>query len=143
MALDRAHVLGRKLLGEANVGLLAQVITLASCTLAVPFGPRPLLVNPRLPCHLPPPPPSHLRPHQCSLANTRAAIAAERPGRVDVRNCSFDLSTNDVGFRLAADTHGVVCHNRQLGSGSLWGRLGPPHTIDLLAPDESKDQVAD
>ena len=30
VTLDRAHVLGRKLLGETNVGLLAQVITLAS-----------------------------------------------------------------------------------------------------------------
>ena len=73
---------------------------------------------------------------ECSLANTRNAIASERAGRIDVRNCSIELSTHDVGFKLAADTSGVVCHNRQVGAGSLWGRLPPPHTMRLMPPEE-------
>ena len=62
----------------------------------------------------------------CTFANTRAAIASERGGHVDVRGCTFDVGhAQDVGLRLAADTTGTVVDN-PADRRSLWGPFVPP-----------------
>ena len=62
----------------------------------------------------------------CTFANTRAAVASERGGHVDVRGCTFDLSNaQDVGLRLAADTTGTVVDN-PADRRRLWGPFVPP-----------------
>ena len=67
----------------------------------------------------------------CVFGNTRAAIASERGGSLNVRRCRFELaSSQDLGFRLAADTRGYVGeHLGVTGGGSLWGRVLPPKEV--------------
>ena len=84
--------------------------------------------------------------HDCTFGNTRAAIASERGGVVDVRRCSFSLELpSDVGFRLAADTRGFVgvglLASPSTSGGSLWGRVLPPKEVCVEA-EEADEGVA-
>jgi hypothetical protein len=83
---------------------------------------------------------AHLLARGTSLLNARAAIESVRAGVLDVQECTFEVGTNDVGLRIAHDTAGVVCANRVLGPGSLWGRLAPPPAVRYRAhEDEGAD----
>ena len=78
--------------------------------------------------------------HDCTFGNTRAAIASERGGKLDVRRCSFSLELpSDVGFRLAADTRGFVgmglLVSPSTSGGSLWGRVLPPKAVCVEAEE--------
>ena len=71
----------------------------------------------------------------CTFANTRAAVASERGGHVDVRGCTFDLGhAQDVGLRLAADTTGTVVDN-PADRRRLWGPFVPPAGVHTDAAE--------
>ncbi|KOO29366.1 hypothetical protein Ctob_009865 [Chrysochromulina tobinii] len=85
--------------------------------------------------------------HDCTFGNTRAAIASERGGKLDVRRCSFSLELpSDVGFRLAADTRGFVgmglLVSPTTSGGSLWGRVLPPKAVCVEAEEADEGAAA-
>jgi len=85
--------------------------------------------------------------HDCTFGNTRAAVASERGGKLDVRRCSFSLELpSDVGFRLAADTRGFVgmglLVSPTTSGGSLWGRVLPPKAVCVEAEEADEGAAA-
>ena len=80
------------------------------------------------------------------FVNARNVIEVIRGGHIHVQHCKFEIGSNDVGMRIAADTAGVVCHNRVCGEGSIWGRVEPPvgvqHDLVLGPADLAEAELA-
>ena len=76
-----------------------------------------------------------------SFANVRAAIAAEKGGRVELERCTFQVQPPDVAMRLSSDTVGRLRGSAAAlpGGDALFGRGRPPPPGFVLALDDSGD----
>ena len=78
---------------------------------------------------------SRLLARGCTFGNTRAAVASERGGHIEVRGCAFEAKT-DVALRLAPDTTGDVAQNRGAHGDKLFGPFEPPPGVVVDAEPE-------